>query len=175
MQDPAIDALNKMVAGKFRHLPIIQELVDEDYQLVSNEEPQKGISGAVFGVLDITKCLYDQLERLDKSYSSKTNRSNDNKMGAGERMSSVMDQLLNRIEFPDIASLFAHEPLEAPMVQPETTVLEAVIQMKNTKSTGVLVVSNEPQDASKLLGIFTTKDLVLRVLAAKLSPSETLN
>ena len=40
-EDSALDALEMMVANKFRHLPVLDK------------------NGAVVGVLDIAKCMYD--------------------------------------------------------------------------------------------------------------------
>lgn len=45
------DALAKMAEGRFRHLPVVDESV-------------------VVGVLDITRCLYEGMERLQKAYAS---------------------------------------------------------------------------------------------------------
>ncbi|CAD6257979.1 unnamed protein product [Miscanthus lutarioriparius] len=45
---PAIEALQKMVQGKFRHLPVVE-------------------NGEVIAMLDIAKCLYDAISRLEKA------------------------------------------------------------------------------------------------------------
>ncbi|MBA0589368.1 hypothetical protein Gorai_018118, partial [Gossypium raimondii] len=44
----AIEALQKMVRGKFRHLPVVE-------------------NGEVIAMLDITKCLYDAISRMEKA------------------------------------------------------------------------------------------------------------
>ncbi|KAM2152160.1 hypothetical protein ACFX1R_046517 [Malus domestica] len=44
----ALEALQKMIQGKFRHLPVVE-------------------SGEVIALLDITKCLYDAISRLEKA------------------------------------------------------------------------------------------------------------
>ncbi|KAL0343218.1 UNVERIFIED_CONTAM: CBS domain-containing protein CBSCBSPB3 [Sesamum angustifolium] len=44
----AIEALQKMVQGKFRHLPVVD-------------------NGEVIALLDITKCLYDAISRMEKA------------------------------------------------------------------------------------------------------------
>ncbi|GJM87894.1 hypothetical protein PR202_ga03893 [Eleusine coracana subsp. coracana] len=44
----AIEALQKMVQGKFRHLPVVE-------------------NGEVIAMLDIAKCLYDAISRLEKA------------------------------------------------------------------------------------------------------------
>uniref|UniRef100_A0A3Q7J7U0 CBS domain-containing protein n=1 Tax=Solanum lycopersicum TaxID=4081 RepID=A0A3Q7J7U0_SOLLC len=44
----AIEALQKMVQGKFRHLPVVE-------------------NGEVIALLDITKCLFDAISRMEKA------------------------------------------------------------------------------------------------------------
>jgi len=44
----AVDALTKMVQGNFRHLPVVE-------------------NGEVIALLDITKCLYDAIARMEKA------------------------------------------------------------------------------------------------------------
>jgi CBS domain-containing protein len=56
-----------------------------------------------------------------------------------------------------------------PVVNSKASVYEAARVMRETHSSAVLIVS----DAGKLVGIFTTKDLVLRVIAADLAPETT--
>ncbi|KAJ3275759.1 hypothetical protein HDV01_007226 [Terramyces sp. JEL0728] len=167
--DTATDALNKMIAGKFRHLPVIQEYLSDD----SNEEQK----ATVFSVLDITKCLYEQLDKMEKAAESSQKIQNAI-LGAEVNLptsttNSVLqlaNLLRSKIEFPNLESLMDIESLEVPLVPLNCTVLEAVKQMKAAKTTGILTVD----DNRNLSGIFTTKDLVLRVLAAKLDPATTL-
>jgi len=49
MNDDGMDALGVMIENHFRHLPVVDE------------------SGAVVGLLDIAKCLYDAISKLEKS------------------------------------------------------------------------------------------------------------
>jgi signal-transduction protein with cAMP-binding, CBS, and nucleotidyltransferase domain len=49
MKDSAMDALSIMVENHFRHLPVVDE------------------RGAVVGLLDIAKCLYDAIDKLEKT------------------------------------------------------------------------------------------------------------
>jgi CBS-domain-containing membrane protein len=49
MGDEGVSALTTMVENHFRHLPVLDE------------------SGAVVGLLDIAKCLYDAIEKLEKA------------------------------------------------------------------------------------------------------------
>jgi predicted transcriptional regulator len=51
--DGAMDALLQMVEGGFRHLPVING------------------QGAIAGVLDIAKCMYDAISRLERAQEKK--------------------------------------------------------------------------------------------------------
>ncbi|KAL3683941.1 hypothetical protein R1sor_001963 [Riccia sorocarpa] len=44
----AVDALQKMVQGKFRHLPVVE-------------------NGDILALLDISKCLYDAIARMERA------------------------------------------------------------------------------------------------------------
>jgi CBS domain-containing protein len=44
----AVEALHKMVQGKFRHLPVVE-------------------NGEVIAMLDIAKCLYDAIARIERA------------------------------------------------------------------------------------------------------------
>ena len=59
-----------------------------------------------------------------------------------------------------------HKLLTAP---PQTTVLQAAVMMAKKHVGAVLVV-----EAQRLIGIFTERDVVFRVVARKLDPASTL-
>ncbi|KAJ9084942.1 hypothetical protein DSO57_1018974 [Entomophthora muscae] len=148
----ASDALNTMVQRGFRHLP------------VCNEE------GDVVGLLDITKCLYDALDKMDKAYGS-SRKLFDALEGVEKEWTSqapqllqLMDSLKNQINCPDVTTVFdGSMPAE---ISPKATVKEAARAMKANRTTAVLVMENDT-----IAGIFTSKDVVLRVIAAQLEPS----
>lgn len=50
--ESAIDALKKMVSGQFRHLPV----TDHENKVV--------------GILDIAKCLYEAITRIERAYEA---------------------------------------------------------------------------------------------------------
>ncbi|RLN95125.1 hypothetical protein BBJ28_00000109 [Nothophytophthora sp. Chile5] len=95
----AIDALKQMISGQFRHLPV----ADND---------------KVVGILDIAKCLYDAISKLEHAYQVSSGR---------------LEETVNK--------------------------------------TSAVMVCNE---AAKMVGIFTSKDLLRRVVAMALEPSECL-
>ncbi|KAG0165780.1 hypothetical protein DFQ30_008011 [Apophysomyces sp. BC1015] len=147
----ATDALNLMVSRGFRHLPIC------------NEE------GDIFGLLDITKCLYEALDKMERAFGS-SRKLYDALEGVEKEWSSspvqlvqYMEVLRDRMSCPDLNSVLDGSP--PPGVSVKTNVREVARMMKDYHTTAVLV-----SDREGLAGIFTTKDVVLRVIAAGLNP-----
>ncbi|OZJ03359.1 hypothetical protein BZG36_02985 [Bifiguratus adelaidae] len=161
----ATDALNLMVSKGFRHLPVCNE------------------DGDIFGLLDITKCfiealnkmerafgssrkLYDALEGVEKEWASNS--------GGPAQLVQYMEMLRDRMSCPDLTSVMDRSP---PVeVGPKTTVREIARLMKEHHTTAVLVMEKHSRhapvnpNAHPIAGIFTSKDVVLRVIAAGLNP-----
>ncbi|KAI9105848.1 hypothetical protein DFS34DRAFT_601129 [Phlyctochytrium arcticum] len=198
----ATDALNKMVAGQFRHLPVVEsddESSEDDGMdfrkdsLVSNHTRGKSSlieshvshtrSGGVVGILDITKCLYEALEKLDRAYES--SRQLNEALKGVEREWSIgsgsigryAEALRDQLACPDLAGLLASQSASPPVVSLRASVFEAADIMRQSQETAVLVFDVEGGHNSRgvgtLAGIFTSKDLVLRVLAGGLDPAAT--
>ena len=74
MNDDGMDALGVMIENHFRHLPVVDE------------------SGAVVGLLDIAKCLYDAISKLEKSSKS---GGNDNSNKVDESLKQMTANLAN--------------------------------------------------------------------------------
>eukprot|EP00002_Diphylleia_rotans_P004412 TRINITY_DN13248_c0_g1_i1.p1 TRINITY_DN13248_c0_g1~~TRINITY_DN13248_c0_g1_i1.p1 ORF type:complete len:760 (-),score=153.33 TRINITY_DN13248_c0_g1_i1:242-2521(-) len=146
------EALRMMVTGHFRHLPVVR-------------------AGTIFGLIDITKCMYDaiaKLERITKSSATLCNRIEQELIShRATGMSSAQDLVATLKEkmFPTIATIIG-ESNALPEVSAQSNVRDAVKKMIQFKGSAVLVVEDR-----KAVGIFTSKDLVTRVLAAKLTPS----
>ncbi|CAO3639185.1 unnamed protein product [Cunninghamella echinulata] len=148
----ATDALNLMVSRGFRHLP------------VCNDE------GDIFGLLDITKCLYEALDKMERAFGS-SQKLYDALQGVEREWSNgpvqlvqYMEVLRDRMSCPDLNSVLdGTSPAE---VNVKTNVREVARVMKDFRTTAVLVT----EKGGGLAGIFTTKDIVLRVIAAGLSP-----
>jgi len=84
-------------------------------------------------------------------------------------MNSLLASLQEKVSSPDLATVLQTSgPI--PEVSVKTSVRDAVVLMKNLKTTGVLVLHPSTKD---LAGIFTSKDVVLRVLAQGLDPATT--
>jgi len=149
----ATDALDLMVRKGFRHLPVM----DEDHN--------------ISGVLDITKCFYDAMEKLERAYSSSKTLYDALQGVQSELGSSQPQQIIQYVEAlrqkmsgPTLESVLPDHPPATVSVR--TSVKEAAIIMKGHHTTAVLV-----QDQGAITGIFTSKDVVLRVIAAGLDPA----
>ncbi|KAL4956940.1 hypothetical protein BDW69DRAFT_58833 [Aspergillus filifer] len=149
----ATDALDLMVRKGFRHLPVMDENQD------------------ISGVLDITKCFYDAMEKLERAYSSSRKLYDALEGVQSELGSSQPQQIIQYVEA--LRSKMSGPTLETVLdgmppttVSVRTTVKEAASLMKEHHTTALLV-----QDQGSITGIFTSKDIVLRVIAPGLDPA----
>ncbi|KAF2150013.1 CBS-domain-containing protein [Myriangium duriaei CBS 260.36] len=149
----ATDALDLMVRKGFRHLPVMDENHD------------------ISGILDITKCFYDAMEKLERAYSSSRKLYDALEGVQAELGSSQPQQIIQYVEAirhkmsgPTLESVLNGMPPTTVSVR--TSVKEAASLMKENHTTAVLV-----QDNGSITGIFTSKDVVLRVIAAGLDPA----
>lgn len=152
--DPASGALKLMVEKGFRHLPVLDE------------------NGRVVGVLDITRCYAQQMERLDRWYtSSKTlHDALDSMHPDVDHPRQVLEyfaDLKSKMDAPTLASVLDDSGSAPVYTTVKSSVYEATVLMKENRTTAVLV--KDTNDA--VSGIFTSKDVVLRVIAAGLDPS----
>ncbi|RAK98408.1 CBS and PB1 domain protein [Aspergillus ibericus CBS 121593] len=149
----ATDALDLMVRKGFRHLPVMDENQD------------------ISGVLDITKCFYDAMEKLERAYSS-SRKLYDALEGVQTELGSSQPQqiiqyveaLRSKMSGPTLESVLDGMPPTTVSVR--TTVRDAAALMKEHHTTALLV-----QDQGSITGIFTSKDIVLRVIAPGLDPA----
>jgi CBS domain-containing protein len=149
----ATDALDLMVRKGFRHLPVMDENHD------------------ISGVLDITVCFYEAMEKLERAYTSSKKLYDALEGVQAELGSSQPQQVIQYVEAvrqrmsgPTLESVL--NGLPPTTVSVRTSVKEAAQLMKENHTTAVLV-----QDQGQITGIFTSKDVVLRVIAAGLDPA----
>ncbi|KAI9216904.1 hypothetical protein BC828DRAFT_392437 [Blastocladiella britannica] len=155
----ATEALDTMIAGGFRHLPVMDD------------------EGDVVGVLDITKCLYDALERIDGIYGSSkklTDALEDVQRdwassGINAALSQQFELIRQKMLCPDLASILGTDAMMPPELSLKATVKDAARAMKQFRSTAALVFD----ESHRLAGIFTSKDIVLRVMAVKADTNVT--
>ena len=149
----ATEALNLMVSKGFRHLPIMDENKD------------------IAGVLDITKCYHEAMEKLERAYKS-SRKLHDALEGVqfesgtsqAVQIINYVESLKKRMEGPDLSSVLDDTTMPV-FVNIKTNAYEAAILRKEKNTTAVLVTEN-----NHITGIVTSKDIVLRVIAAGFNP-----
>ncbi|QRW00405.1 CBS and PB1 domain protein [Ceratobasidium sp. AG-Ba] len=160
----ATEALQLMVQRGFRHLPVCNE------------------DGNVVGLLDITKVFHEALDKVERgsSASAKLHAALEgvqSELGNGINanpqamaMMSYVASLREKTALPDLTTVMDARTQPA-MVNPRTTVREAAKLMKENRTTAVCVMEpGQHGGHAKIVGIFTSKDVVLRVIAAGLDP-----
>lgn len=166
----ATEALQLMVDRHFRHLP------------VCNEE------GNVVGLLDITKVFHEALDKVERSSSASEKLYSalagvQSELGVGiapnsqaAAMLSYVEALREKTALPDLTTVMDSRTQPAT-VGPKTTVREVAKLMKERRTTAVCVMEpagqtpGAPASHPRIAGIFTSKDIVLRVIAAGLDAS----
>ncbi|XP_017258771.1 CBS domain-containing protein CBSCBSPB3 isoform X2 [Daucus carota subsp. sativus] len=150
----AIEALQKMVQGKFRHLPVVE-------------------NGEVIALLDITKCLYDAISRMEKaaeqgSAIAAAVEGVERQWGSNySAPSAFIETLRERMFKPSLSTIIA-ENAKVAVVSPSDPVNLAAKSMQELRVSSVIVMTG-----NKIQGILTSKDVLMRVVAQNLSPELT--
>ncbi|KAJ6869248.1 hypothetical protein NC651_034106 [Populus alba x Populus x berolinensis] len=151
----AVEALQKMVQGKFRHLPVVE-------------------NGEVIALLDIAKCLYDAIARMEraaekgKAIAAAVEGVEKNWGTSISGTNTFIETLRERIFRPAISTIIP-ENSKIVTVSPTETVLEVTKKMLESSSSCAVVTVD-----GKARGIFTSKDILMRVITQNLSPNSTL-
>ncbi|XP_019051506.1 PREDICTED: CBS domain-containing protein CBSCBSPB3-like isoform X2 [Nelumbo nucifera] len=151
----AIEALQKMVQGKFRHLPVVE-------------------NGEVIAMLDITKCLYDAISRMEKaaeqgSAIAAAVEGVERQYGSAfSAPYAFLETLRERMFKPSLATIIT-ENTKVAIVSPSDPVYVAAKKMRDLRVNSVIIATG-----SKPNGILTSKDVLMRVVAQNLSPELTL-
>lgn len=151
----AIEALQKMVQGKFRHLPVVE-------------------NGEVIALLDITKCLYDAISRMEKaaeqgSAIAAAVEGVERQWGSNfSAPSAFIETLRERMFKPSLSTIIA-ENIKVAIVSASDPVHVAAKRMRELRVNSVIVMTG-----NTIQGILTSKDILMRVVAQNLSPELTL-
>lgn len=151
----AVEALQKMVQGKFRHLPVVEK-------------------GEVIALLDIAKCLYDAIARLErtaekgKAIAAAVEGVEKHWGTTASGPNTFIETLRERMFTPSLSTIIS-ENSKIVTVDPSDTVLVAAKKMLEVEaSSAIVTVENKPR------GILTSKDMLMRVIAQDLPPESTL-
>ncbi|XP_073277813.1 CBS domain-containing protein CBSCBSPB3-like isoform X2 [Primulina huaijiensis] len=151
----AIEALQKMVQGKFRHLPVVE-------------------NGEVIALLDITKCLYDAISRMEKaaeqgSAIAAAVEGVERQFGSNFSAPSAFVETLRERMFKPSLSAIISDNSRVAIISPSDPVYVAAKMMRELRVNSVVVMTG-----NKIQGILTSKDILMRVVAQNLSPELTL-
>ncbi|KAL3322390.1 hypothetical protein AABB24_039822 [Solanum stoloniferum] len=151
----AIEALQKMVQGKFRHLPVVE-------------------NGEVIALLDITKCLFDAISRMEKaaeqgSAIAAAVEGVERQWGNNFSAPSAFIETLQELIFKPALSAIVSENTKVAIVCPSDPVYVAAKKMRELRVNSALITVG-----NKIQGILTSKDILMRVVAQNLSPELTL-
>ncbi|KAG5571553.1 hypothetical protein H5410_061319 [Solanum commersonii] len=151
----AVEALQKMVLGKFRHLPVVE-------------------NGEVIALLDIAKCLYDAIAHLEraaekgKAIVAAVEGVEKNWGASASGSDSFIETLRERMFRPSLSTIISENP-KTVTVEPNDTILDTAKKMfESQTSSAIVAVDKKPQ------GILTSKDILMRVIAQDLSPESIL-
>ncbi|KAJ1704059.1 hypothetical protein LUZ63_003838 [Rhynchospora breviuscula] len=150
----AVEALQKMVQGKFRHLPVVD-------------------NGEVIALLDITKCLYDAIARMEraaekgKAIAAAVEGVEKHWGTSISGPNSFIETLRERMFKPSLSTIIP-ENSKVVTVLPSDSVLTAAKKMLEFKiSSAVVLIDGKPR------GILTPRDILMRVTAQNLAPDLT--
>ncbi|KAL0544462.1 hypothetical protein IC582_019577 [Cucumis melo] len=151
----AIEALQKMVQGKFRHLPVVE-------------------NGEVIALLDITKCLYDAISRMEKaaeqgSAIAAAVEGVERQWGSDFSAPYAFIETLRERMFKPSLSTILSENTKAAIVSASDPIYVAAKKMRELRVNSVVMTVG-----TKIQGILTSKDILMRVVAHNLSPELTL-
>ncbi|KAG5019480.1 hypothetical protein JHK87_015335 [Glycine soja] len=132
----AIDALQKMIQGRFRHLPVVE-------------------NGEVIAMLDITKCLYDAISRMESA----------------TQQGSAVAAAVEGVELQRTSNVFSVKFKESrvAIALVSDPVYVAAKKMRELHVNAAVIVME-----NKIKGILTSKDILMRVVAQNLSPESAL-
>ncbi|XVF11511.1 hypothetical protein REPUB_Repub08aG0034300 [Reevesia pubescens] len=151
----AVEALQKMVQGKFRHLPVVE-------------------NGEVIALLDIAKCLYDAIGRMEraaekgKAIAAAVEGVEKNWGTSFSGQNTFIETLRERMFRPSLSTIIRDNPKIVTVSQDDTVLATAKKMLESRLSSAVVTVENKPR------GILTSKDILMRVIAQNLPPETTL-
>ncbi|KAG6490633.1 hypothetical protein ZIOFF_051942 [Zingiber officinale] len=147
----ASEALQMMVQGKFRHLPVVE-------------------NGEVTAMLNINKCLYDAISRLERTVeqgyaiAAAIEGFDSQRQGKFSAPFSFTEVLQERMFKPFLSTIIS-ENTKAVVVSPSDSVYIAAKKMLEFQVRSVIVAN-----ANRPRGILTSKDVLRRVVVQHLSP-----
>ncbi|KAI9910314.1 hypothetical protein PsorP6_010088 [Peronosclerospora sorghi] len=142
MEDPAIEAITKMLEGRFKHMPVL------------------GVDGTPQGMLDISECLYDAITCMEKVQQSTEAAASEfsRELAVGSNLQRLLGPMMERMVRPTVGDALDGE-IMPPVVNIHTSVARAAKLMANTKKAAIVL-----SDEKELCGMVTTTDLLRKLV-----------
>ncbi|KAM7483463.1 hypothetical protein LguiB_008046 [Lonicera macranthoides] len=150
----AVEALQKMVQGKFRHLPVVE-------------------NGEVIALLDIAKCLYDAIARMEraaekgKAIAAAVEGVEKHWGSSSSAPASFMETLRERMFRPSLSTIIPENSKVVTVSPTDTVVMAAKKMLEFRVSSAIVTVDDKPR------GILTSKDILMRVISLNLPAEST--
>ncbi|XP_010550740.1 PREDICTED: CBS domain-containing protein CBSCBSPB1-like [Tarenaya hassleriana] len=150
----AVEALQKMVLGKFRHLPVVE-------------------NGDVIALLDISKCLYDAIARMERAAEkgkaiAAAVEGVEKSWGTTSSVpNTFIETLRDRMFRPSLSTIIPEDTKVLKVSAADTVVAVTQKMLEFRVSCAVVMIED------KLRGIVTSKDILMRLVAENLPPAET--
>ncbi|XP_047338734.1 CBS domain-containing protein CBSCBSPB5-like [Impatiens glandulifera] len=151
----AVEALQKMVQGSFRHLPVVE-------------------NGEVIALLDIAKCLYDAISRMEraaekgKAIAAAVEGVEKHWGTSISGSNTFMETLRERVLRPSLSTIIPDNSKIVTLTTKETVLTAAKKMLESQVSAAIVTVDSKPK------GILTSKDMLMRMVAQNLPPATTL-
>ncbi|CAL9762421.1 unnamed protein product [Musa acuminata subsp. burmannicoides] len=150
----AIEALQKMIQGKFKHLPVVE-------------------NGEVIAMLNIAKCLFDAISRIEKAMEqgnaiTAALKGLESQMESKFSVPYTFTEALHQNICNPVLSTVISENVRVVLVSPSDSVYVATKKMLEFQVYSVIVATR-----NGLQGVLTSKDVVMCVVAQHLSPELT--
>lgn len=151
-------------------------------RVLTNSQPVCNEDGNVVGLLDITKVFHEAVDKVERSSNASEKLYNalagvQTELGGistnpqTTAMLAYVEALREKTALPDLTTVMDSRT-EPATVGPKATVREVAKIMREKRVTAVCVMENAVAGpvpgAPRIAGIFTSKDIVLRVIAAGL-------
>nr|CCA16800.1 myosinlike protein putative [Albugo laibachii Nc14] len=146
VNDSAIEAITRMLEGQFKHLPVI------------------GQDGKISGMLDISKCLVDAVECMEKVHQANLKHDSSSTTSL---ISRVFSSSHSKIKYPTVLEALENES-KPPIIPCTMSVLKASKLMVEHKKAAIIVDSED-----RIVGMLTPKDILRKLVAKGLKAKST--
>ncbi|XP_039045252.1 CBS domain-containing protein CBSCBSPB1-like [Hibiscus syriacus] len=157
----AVEALQKMVQGRSRHLPVVQ-------------------NGEVIALLDIAKCLYDAIARMERSaekgkaIAAAVEGVEKNWGTSFSGQNTLIQTLKDHMFRPSLSTIIADNPKIATVSPTDTVLTTAKKMLECRANSAVVTIENKPRGILTFyFGFLIVQMILMRVIAHNLPPETT--